>query len=169
MGRSWRQFFKTGLTVGALAAQSAASTGTKIDAARLQGVQIKKVKYAVSWTGKTSTEGPIVVGLSKDISNTELAEFHTADPQRRNDPDESEQAERAVYPIGVLHEQASAIGPEETSIEFTQLRQLVDFPRWMVYEGSTISVYAFNEDSNTLTAGMIINFWSWFSGEWLSD
>ncbi len=154
------------LVLSTLGALTAITDATKVDAARLQGINIRKLKVAMVWRGKTAGEGPISYGLAVDMSAAEIKEAMAADPQNAGDPGASEEANRRIYPWGfiapdTLVEQGYNGGPNFIT--------LPDFPKWSVIEGKALFVYAFNHQASALTSGLVLNWFLRLTYDWRAD
>ncbi len=164
VGNSQNVFLQDSLALSTLAALTAVTGALNVDGARLEGMKIKKWKGAFTFDGKTTAEGPIVYGLSQDLSPTEVAEFFTADPQHTDDVPSVERANRKVFPMGIITR-----GSTESDLTQTKLHNL----RWPwpeIREGHGISIFAFNANiAAALTTGTILDFQSIMVGEWLDD
>ncbi len=156
------------VTPGALATKSAVSTTSKIDSAHDQGVKIKKCFAKMEFRAKTVNEGPLIVGYCADnLTNAEIAEFFTADPQRFEDAGQSDPANRKVMPLWVIPHiaTASAPVPQTDSLYLNEVRS----PGFEVIEGSLIKWFAYNADTGTLTTGILIVIVAQWLVEWLRD
>ncbi len=150
--------------LGTLGAGLVLKTATKVDATRENGIRIQKLMAAMTFAGKTATEGPIIVGLcSTDLSTTEIAEAIDADPQKPDDTPASEQVMRQVMPIWVIgtNDTASLAGPYRY--------EEIPYPWKEVAEGDGLTWFAMNEDGSALTTGMTIEIQGFLVGEWLND
>ncbi len=150
--------------LGALGAGLVLKTATKVDASRENGIRIQKLMCAMTFSGKTAAEGPIVVGLaSTDLSTTEIKECIDADPQKPDDTPASEQVMRQVMPIWV-------IGKTETASQNSPYRyEEIPYPWKEVAEGDGLAWFAMNEDGSALTTGTEIEIQGVLIGEWLND
>ncbi len=152
------------LVVGALQAGAVAAQATKMDAAREQGFRMQKLKAAMSFNGKTSDEGPIVVGLcSTDLSTTEIAEVFASDPQKPDDVPASEQVMREVFPI--WHIAFAVNAPQESTTPYRN----VAYPWKETREGDGLKWFAINLGPAILTTGTLVQISSVCIGEWLLD
>jgi len=140
------------ITVGALTTLSVAGAALAIDAARKQGVRIKKMKYAVTYKDKTAGEGPLLFGLaSVDLTNAEIAEALIADPQSARDSPSNEEANRQVFPLQLLP--ASA----EVATQEHQPMRSVRYPWKRILIGNGLKAFVANLDGSTLTTGTLVS------------
>ncbi len=156
------QHINRSVTVGALATITVAGSATNIDAARLQGVRIKKIRGNVSWFGKTTLEGPVMYGLASiDLSNSEIAEALNADPQSENDQPASDRGNRKVVPMGII--------PRATEVDGRNMRSFMNitWPWKVIPVGSGLKIWVFNLDTSTLTTGMEVKFNLAIVQEWI--
>lgn len=159
-----RSYDDVEMALSTLAAGAVIKGQLKIDGSREQGIRLSKMKAACSISGKTTGEGPIIVGLcNTDLSVTEVAEAFAADPQKELDTPASEQVMREVFPIwhfgkGVLTGQGDA-----------QPYREVRYPWKDVIEGNGLSWFAINLDSGSLTTGTLVDVSSVTIGEWRED
>ncbi len=148
---------------GALAAGASHSVATKLDASQQQGIWIRKVKAAMSFTTKSAGEGPLSAGFSQGLSGAEINEAIGADPQGMGDELATSQANRHVVPLWYVGNDGTG------SSEFVvRIETIPDFPRWKVRENVSLSTYVFNHDSTALTNLNMRIFW-WLLGEWIDD
>ncbi len=160
----------TEFTLGTLASLTAMLGGTKVDAARKQGCDIKKIRYAVSMFGKTAgaNEGPIVYGLAYDVTIAEIAAFYASDPQGQDDELELVRSMLPIIEYGRYGQvtQSDDITPEAP---MTKL-QPGYWGGWPIREGSTLNTYVFNANPNdALTTGALLQFTTEIFGEWRQD
>lgn len=160
----------TEFTLGTLASLTAVVGGTKIDAARLQGCDIRKLKYSVGLLGKTSgaSEGPVAFGVSMGNTAAEIAAFYAADPQGQDD--ELEQA-RAHLPIVELGRFDQTSQSTETLVDPTNTRlQKGYWGGWPVREGVAWQHYVFNANPNDpLSTGGLLQLYTEVYGDWRQD
>ncbi len=144
------------MDLSTLLGNTAKSAPTKIDAARLQGVRIKKFEYIIRFSGKPAPSGPIVIGFCRaGLSDNEIGTFHQADPQSRQDTPAIDEARLDVYPVLVaLNNQSAA--PEAQPSMPSHYRTL-NWPWKHLPEGDGLLVYAYN-DGAQLTGNTIVSF-----------
>lgn len=138
--------------------------GTKIDSARLNGVQIKKLQMSVAFTGHTAGEGPILYGIGRDLESVALLkEALEADPQGFADRDEIEKCSRNVFVMGYLDDIVKTASDDGHKMEMHDVR----FPWKKIPEGSDFQFWVFNISGATLTTGMVVHA-DWVAQqEWL--
>ena len=156
--------------LGALAARTAVVNATKVDASRRQGMQLSKLKIFFQATSKTANDGPILIGLAKDLGAAEIAEALEADPQYHEDPGAAERANRQLFPTEVIPSDCTsyngAVNWDSTS---SRLRN-IGFPSWEIEEGAALFIFAFNQHSGqALTTGTILHWTMVTVGRWLDD
>lgn len=152
-------------TLGALGANDAIAQATKIDATRLNGFRVSKVRISAVVRAKTASEGPISWGLLANYSAAELEAAIEADPQSSTDDN--------VRGDGQWLTHLGLIGQEIVAAPLTGgglVAQPIEvMPNWSVIEGKNFSIWAHNQDGSALTAGTIINAFCEFFGVWLRD
>ncbi len=147
-------------SLGTLALETAILAPTKIDAARLQGCIPRDIISHSSFAGKTTNEGPLVIGLSNGLSIAEIAEYFTADPQRFDDPGATEQSQRPILVTGF-------VGRHET-VSLETVMRFMKWPGWHVKESTTIDFFVYNMGA-ALTTGTLVNHVINIRGDWLND
>ncbi len=73
------------LQLSTLAAATAITAVTKVDAGRSLGFRVAKLNIAATVEGKTAGEGGIMWGLAANMTAVEIAEALVADPQASSD------------------------------------------------------------------------------------
>ncbi len=153
------------MTLGALAAEGATSSNTKIDSGRVSGVQMEFAKFYCEFLGKTAGEGPIYVGFcAADVGNTEITEAFAADPQVAKESQESARANRRVFPVWVLTRNET--GGLATVIPVSML-QKVQLPSWKLRTGIGLNTFAINRGSGALTSGTVVRLGGVLGYRWL--
>ncbi len=155
-------------TVGTLAALTAGLISTKIDASRLQGCSIEKLRWTVDYVGKTiaSTEGPIAFGLSLGNTIAEVAAFYAADPQGQDDELELARSQLPIIELGRIGQSQStpAQGAETAALKHGK------WGGWPVREGVTLSHYIFNANpADAMATGMLLQLYTECLGGWRQD
>ncbi len=150
-----------GFTVGAIAANTAQLSTTKIDASRLQGAVPRKIDYQLDFTGKTAGDGPLIVGLSVGLSIAQITEYFNSDPQRFGEPGESEESHRPILVLGVLGRHRTA------ALETPWLT--INWPGWHVLEGVDLNAFVFNIDGSGFTTGTLVSLVLNIRGDWRND
>ncbi len=160
-GRTQVEHSETILTVGTLGANSAVLV--QILPAAEQGRKLVKFKASMQYEGKTTAEGPVRIGVSAGLSNTEVASSLNAVPTRYEDPGASEQANRRVYPIWTANKIGTA------SINAIDDYLLLDrgVPSWEIAEEQPFSLWAWTNDN--VTTGMVIIVESTTVFRWMHD
>ncbi len=153
------------LAFGALAAKTAVINATDLDGSLEQGVKIKDMWLALTYTGKTATEGPVLYGLARNLASvTTLKECLENDPQGQDNDAEMEKSTRDVMVLGWL-------GQAETGADsswFQGMRK-IRFPWKTIREGSSLQMWAYNQDSTILTTGGSLTGYFIINGEWMLD
>ncbi len=153
-------------TLGTLASASAIIAGTRIDSNRLNGCAIRKGKMGISCRGKTTDEGPLIVGMSVGLTAAQIGEWFTADPQSRNDETELEESQRKVLTVAHIHKEVTTLGSGGDAVGmFVEF----DWPGWDVIEGEALNTFVLNADGAVLTTGTVIDLYTELYGEWLRD
>ncbi len=147
MGDQQVQHGIEGLALGTLAGLSALTGSLNMDAARTSGVILKKFKGAFQLNGLTNGEGPILFGLSKDLSAAEVTEALNADPQGPGDIPATERGNRKVLPIGFWDE--NSLVPNGHPYMLRDLH----WPWKELKENEGIQFFVFNMGSSALTTG----------------
>ncbi len=157
MGDQQVQHERLIMAAGALAAQTAITFSLNLAATRTSGVIIKKWMASFQDKDFTLGEGPVLFGISQDLSAAEVAEALTADPSGTGDIPETEQANRRVFPLGMI----SVLGP--TEINFVRE---IHWPWKELKENTGLQMWLFNLDTATLiTGGNLVGFHTWVQ-EW---
>lgn len=154
------------VNLGVLTGLTAVLGTTKIDASRLQGVQMKDIRGSMRLDGKTTSEGPIGYGFSIGLNAVEVAACLVADPQRVDDPSSEENANFRVFPIAV----APLLFTSRAAGEILQQPWVsFNFPSWKIYEGVALNTWAFNYGGVALTTGAVVRFNGMYQYDWLRD
>ncbi len=160
----------TEFSLGTLASLTAILGGTKIDSSRLQGCTIRKARYDVSMFGKTAgaAEGPIVFGISLDVTIAEIAAFYAADPQSSKDELELARSQFPILELGRYGQvtQSDSVTPDNDNVKL----KFFKWPGWKIIEGITLNTYIFNANPNDpLSTGALLQFTTEILGDWLND
>ncbi len=153
----------TTLALGTLASGAAVVGATKIDSTREQGVKLRKVKGFFNVMGKTVDEGPLIVGFSRDLNATEVQQGFEGDPQFEGETALSERANRPIFPVATIP--AKMLDTEAILKMWTEF----DIPSWLVIEGNSFDIFAFNDGAGALTTGGSIFFEGVFVYDWQRD
>ncbi len=133
--------------VSGLVAGDVVGATSQIDTARENGVRIDKVRGALTWKDKTTTIGPIAIGVTVgSFTTSEVEEALEADPQSHDDGPITERANRPVWTLWVIP--ASTEVNKQHEVKMTDLY----WPFKEVDEGEQIIFWAHNLDTSTLTA-----------------
>ncbi len=152
------------ITVGTLGAGVAISGQSKIDGGRLQGARIKKIKYAMTYSGKTDNEGPIVFGLAVGLTNTEIALAMNADPQGISDDTEVDRGNLKCFPLEFIPKDGIESAVSAGNVMFVEIE---DWPFKEIPEGTTLQWFIFSDTA--LTSGMIVDVRAVEVTDWLRD
>ncbi len=154
------------ITVGALGSLAAITGSSKIDASRLQGSRVVKIRAHMEFLAKTSGEGPWVVGYNIDTTTQETADALNADPQHRSDPSGLAQQNKVV-PIWVIPFSATA---SLTTLESHEMEMHdIYLPYKDVIEGSQLNWFVFNLEAATQTSGAAVRITHVIVEEWRAD
>ncbi len=158
------------ITPGALLTKAAKTQGSnRLDGATEQGFKLKKCKAAMSWSGKTDGDGGILVGIHRGLTAAEVAEFYEANPQFFKDPSDSEEGNRAVFPVWFIPEQGTDQWGTTNHNSLNEKLWNIKVPTWEFIEGRSLSWHAFNCGTGTLTSGLLILIAAIYVIEWLRD
>ncbi len=149
------------LDLGTLASFDAVAGTFRIDGSRGSGFRVSRSVFFLRFTGKTATEGPIIWGLSMNLTPALVEAAIEADPQTPSD-DDSRGDGGWIKPCGI-------IGLEETAGRLTDFGGLVVNPNWSCIEAQNYQLWAYNQDTSTLTTGMRIHGFAEHMGVWLRD
>lgn len=154
------------IACGALAAKDLILSASAIDAAKEMGFRILKSQIFASFLNKTADEGGVLFGYAfNPDSAAAVEEAIEADPQSdsRLARLQNEQAMRPVFPIGLIHFNATdGVLFNGAAIEIK--------PQWSIPEGGALQYWAYNvSPSAPLTTGCIIQIQAKHFGVWLND
>lgn len=160
----------TEFTLGTLASLTAIIAGTKIDATRLQGCSVEKVRYSTGIIGKTGgvSEGPVAFGLSMGNTITEIAAFYAADPQSQSDELELAWSQLPIIELGRYQQNASVstTTPAQADLPLRHGK----WGGWPIRQGIAMNHYVFNLNPNdALTTGGVLQLYTELLGEWRQD
>ncbi len=162
----------TEFSILTLASLTAIVAGTKIDNTRLQGCDIQKLRYAVSWAGKTaaSTEGPLAYGVCKGMTVAEVANFYAADPQSSKADDVAlMESQFPIVEIGRVGQNSVTSDGGGNGADQSRLRH-AKWGGWKIIEGTSWNHYVFNANPNDpMATGMLLQLFTEVLGEWLAD
>jgi len=153
------------LTLGAQGALDVLSTNTKIDGARKQGFRVTKSNWFFQATGKTATEGPIIIGIACNADAAEIEAAIEADPQAPSDDDSRGMGVyiKPLFLMGIAQTEFPAAG-DAVMKPFT-----VSYGKngWSIPEDQALTVWAYA--MGALTTGTVIRFFAEHFGVWLRD
>ncbi len=156
------------LAPGNLASKGVVAGSSLIDNNREQGSKLRRCKAYMEFRSKTANEGPLIVGLTGlNYTTAEIAEALTADPQKHEDPTESDHANRKVFPVWVIPHIATGMSPTPNHPD--TLLTDIQVPSWVVDEGELVRWFVFNADTSAVTTGILIIIVAQWVAEWLHD
>ncbi len=151
------------ITLGTLAANTSIISQSNIDSGRESGFRLLKTEYHIEVGGKTDNEGPIIVGLSHNLSVAEIKGTFEADPASHPGIARPEN-EAALRPVWPLFSAAVFIANNANSPYWRTFK-----PLWSSPEGSSMNWFAHNSDSSALTTGAKVFINAKHFGVWLND
>ncbi len=159
------------LTLGALGGAAAAFGTSKIDAAREQGFRLVRSTFRIVMSGKTDTEGPIMIGVCANVPDVGALAAYLA-----NDPSGISAADLRsdnwfVKVIGLIARNQVEIpnGPGiGNGMPWMEIEISYGKNGWSIPEGSALNLFAFNAGS-TLTTGTVFLWNAEHFGVWLKD
>lgn len=149
------------IDVGALASKDAISVDSKIDSSRLNGFRVMKTEYWISYEGKTTAQGPIMVGYSPTLTAQQVENGIEADPQVSSAVDETAKSKAPIFPLEMIGAEGTAKVEDSFKGSFN--------PRWSTPEGVSAIWWAYNMDAAVLTTGLLIHIFAKHYGVWLRD
>lgn len=147
------------IALGALATKTGILGTGKIDSSRLNGFRVMKCEYWISYEGKTSGEGPIMIGAASGLTLTNIESAIEGDPQSGIDPLNAN-TKLPVWPLEML--------PEGPTVQNEIMKGSFN-PRWSTPEGFNFVWWAYNCDGGALTTGTDVHIFAKFYGVWLRD
>ncbi len=163
MGKQIVSYLNKEVALSTLASGASIIVNTKIDSSREQGVTMKKLLMpSPSWAGKTAGEGPLIYGLSWDLTAVLIAQAINADPQDEDDTVEIEESGRKIIVLGTIP--AGGVADVNPS-----LYKRVSIPWKEVPEGTTLKFFVHNADSSALTTGTVVKFNGVLIANWRDD
>ncbi len=161
--------YESGLNVlglGTLAAKDAVNVDTNIDASRLQGFRVASINIAAVVSGKTASEGPIMWGLSCNMTAAEVESSIEADPQDSTvETDHGKGQWLKIMGLIPLASTSGSLTGDGSNVAKPDHLKI----NWSVIEGKNMSVWAYNLDSSPLTTGTLITYVMEIFGVWLRD
>ncbi len=150
-------------TLATLASNTFLIGSTRIDAARLQGTDVRKIAYTATWTARTAFEGPLLYGVSVGLTVAELKEWFEADSQSRVDTAAIEESQRHAVILGSMGDSQASSNDE------VAIWRKSNWPGWDVIEGEAVNMFVVNADSSAFTTGGLCKLFMQFLGEWRED
>ncbi len=153
------------LIPGALPANDVASVSfSNLDGARQQGVLIRKIRYALTWQGKT-TGGPVYYGVAAGgLTAAEIEEALESDPQGEFDEPAMERSNRRVVPLGLISlDHTAVLGPDPMFMSMRTLK----WPWPRIPENVGLSFWV--RTGSALGIGMELDMKFVIIGEWERD
>lgn len=148
------------IALGALANLDVIGQVSTMSAALVEDYRIIKMDGWIFY--ETTQGGPLIVGIAPaDMSDTEIEECLEANPVDGQDTPATEQVNRPVFPLAVIHN-VSAAGPragQVVSIEKTL--------RWTFQRQEGWKYWAYNRSGGTLTTGGVIGVFMKYYGVWV--
>ncbi len=145
------------LDVSSIGANGAVQTGTKIRGSRGQGTRIIRFQYQFMLRGKVAGEGPFIIGFSRaNISDSEIADFYTSEPQNAQDVPGIDQVRLDVYPV-MIAGISQTVAPNAQPDMLAGWRTL-KWPWRHLPEGDSLNVHVFN-DGGTPTGSPVVDFY----------
>ncbi len=155
------------MSIGALGSLAATKIGSKIGV-RKQGFRVVKSDIHFMMGGKTTDEGPIMIGVACNADSTEVEEILEADPQAPSDNDERG--------MGVFVKPLFMITKNELELPLAsapseRLRFVFSYGKngWSIPEDQELSYWAYNMDDAALTSGTSFRIFGEHFGVWLRD
>ncbi len=137
------------------------------DSALENGQKLIKLKAYCHLRGKTSGEGPIICGVSVDLTNVRVDAAMVGDPQGFGSEADRLISNRKVFPIWVFAENITDYpGP---SVGASPLLEDISLPGWTLEEGMSLEWFAYNADGTSLTTGSDVTFGGVIITRWLRD
>ncbi len=149
-----------------LAGVSTITAASRIDGSRQQGCKILKCKAAMFFDGKTTDEGPLIVGIAA-VSSGNISEAFVADPRRFEDPGLADDANRKVFPIWSIARR-SVQSNSDTDDNMKMLED-IRMPTWTLTEEEALVWFIFNRSGSALTNGTTVRINAVFVTRWERD
>ncbi len=149
--------------VGALTTLNLITLGTRLDTSKEQGFRISKTRFLISWSAKTTLEGPVVLGASTGMNAAEVEEAVESDPQAMFDIPGKEQAARPHWPLCIVGAVTEVNGVINNGLPFDRKFN------WSIREGAGFDLWAYNMSTGSITTGMLFHVFMEHFGVWLRD
>jgi len=157
------------IVLGALVNATAIFGASKIDAAREQGFRLVMSRISMKLTGKTTAEGPILIGICANVPDVaSLKAYLENDPQGRS----SDDAKGNNWFVKLLFQIPLAATENGSNADLADNQSMFEVKYgkngWSIPEGSALNYFAWNMGS-TLTTGAVITIAAEHFGIWLKD
>ncbi len=155
------------LTLGSL---DAVAINSKIDGARKNGFRVVKSNIWVAMNGKTTDEGPIIMGVACNTISSQVELILENDPQSPSSSDErgTNNFVKALLMVGKdeLKIPIATSGDNRSWMPF-----VVSYGKngWSIPEDQALSYWAYNLDDAALTTGTQFEIFAEHFGVWLKD
>lgn len=156
------------LVLSTLGAGSAILQPSKIDSGRENGFRVTKTKALITMTGKTTAEGPILIGVCANIPlASQLATLLANDAQSKSElnPRAPNWYVRFLAIVGLV----PTVFPSSDEGIGKMFEWSYGKNGWSIPEGSNLDFFAFNMDSSALTTGTAFNIAAEHFGVYLRD
>ncbi len=158
------------ITLGTLAALDLiAATSGVLDGATEQGFRVFDGSFAADLDGKTTAEGPVVVGLSLNLSGSNIESIMEAKPGSKFEVINTFPGSW-IRPLWMLHRSATA-GMLSLDGNARAIGTFMHIPKiqWSIPEGEFATWWAYNLFGSALTTGTTIRIFGSYYGVWLND
>lgn len=155
------------VSLGTLAGTTAISGASKIDNARRSGVQMQKGKTfgSVTYQGKTDGEGPLLFGVAHTLTDLQIDDTLSADPQGFMDSEKSDDANRPLVVWGLI----PLDGIEDVIAGGMKYHRHFKMFSWKIREGVGLKYWVWNVTANALQTGTTVRFHMTHVYRWLED
>ncbi len=156
------------VALSTLGAGVAIAADTKIDASRENGFRLVKSDVHMTMSGKTTAEGPLVVGLAGNFASLqEVTDVLDNDPQSRN-ADMKRGKGTFLKILGTIGLVPTTIPSSDTGVG---IHFEISYGKngWSIPEGQKVFFWVRNNDSSALTTGTVVQFTAEHFGVWLND
>ncbi len=149
-----------------LGQQTVLLESTKLDGSRTQGTRLLAVRGLIALSGKTSGDGPLIVGFSMGLSITQVKEWVENDPQRKSAAVEMEIASRRAWPV--VHFPSGVTTSSTTPSPPDSMYQRYFVPSWNIFESDNLQLFTYNY-GGALNTGSIVRWALSFKLRWIID
>ncbi len=156
------------IALGTLGSGAMIRDPSKIDGNRRQGFRIVQTDLFVTMTGKTTAEGPLLLGIDMNFdSSTKVLEALAADPQGKT----SDTARGKGTYLKILDSIGLVPTVFPASDEGTGKHYKIMYGKngWTIPEGNSWNLWIRNNFGSALTSGTSIKWDAEHFGVWLSD